>query len=191
MQGGFEATGNIREYERSLGSQRTPIIALTAHAMMGDREKCIQAQMDEYLSKPLQQNHLIQTILKCATLGGQLLEKNRERELARAADAVTGARRDTVSPTLTATYQTAVAAAAAGVAGAAVPPAPAPAPSAAASSVVVPPAAAIVRPPLLAVRASTVLAPAGDERAYGAAALEKDEEVVVRGSLSEPNVRAV
>jgi len=49
---------------------------------MGDREKCIQAQMDEYLSKPLQQNHLIQTILKCATLGGQLLEKNRERDLA-------------------------------------------------------------------------------------------------------------
>jgi osomolarity two-component system, sensor histidine kinase NIK1 len=37
--------------------------------------------MDEYLSKPLQQNHLIQTILKCATLGGALLEKNREREL--------------------------------------------------------------------------------------------------------------
>ncbi|KAK4238665.1 hypothetical protein C8A03DRAFT_33316 [Achaetomium macrosporum] len=94
IMGGFEATGKIREYERSLGSQRTPIIALTAHAMMGDREKCIQAQMDEYLSKPLQQNHLIQTILKCATLGGQLLEKNRERELARAADAATGGRRD-------------------------------------------------------------------------------------------------
>jgi osomolarity two-component system sensor histidine kinase NIK1 len=89
-QGGFEATANIREYERSLGTQRTPIIALTAHAMMGDRERCIQAQMDEYLSKPLQQNHLIQTILKCATLGGPLLEKNRERELARAADAATG-----------------------------------------------------------------------------------------------------
>lgn len=53
--------------------------------MMGDREKCIQAQMDEYLSKPLQQNHLIQTILKCATLGGALLEKNREREAALAA----------------------------------------------------------------------------------------------------------
>lgn len=82
-QGGFEATGKIREYERSLGAHRTPIIALTAHAMMGDRERCIQAQMDEYLSKPLQQNHLIQTILKCATLGGALLEKNRERELTR------------------------------------------------------------------------------------------------------------
>ena len=55
--------------------------------MMGDREKCIQAQMDEYLSKPLQQNHLIQTILKCATLGGQLLEKNRERGLVRQPEA--------------------------------------------------------------------------------------------------------
>jgi osomolarity two-component system, sensor histidine kinase NIK1 len=46
--------------------------------MLGDREKCIQAQMDEYLSKPLKQNHLIQTILKCATLGGHLLEKGRD-----------------------------------------------------------------------------------------------------------------
>ncbi|KAM7206984.1 putative histidine kinase [Rhypophila sp. PSN 637] len=98
VMGGFEATAKIREYERSLGSQRTPIIALTAHAMMGDREKCIQAQMDEYLSKPLQQNHLIQTILKCATLGGQLLEKNRERELTRAVDAATVSRRDNGSP---------------------------------------------------------------------------------------------
>ncbi|KAF5134188.1 Histidine protein kinase NIK1 [Metarhizium anisopliae] len=87
IMGGFEATGKIRDYERGMGTHRTPIIALTAHAMMGDREKCIQAQMDEYLSKPLQQNHLIQTILKCATLGGPLLEKNRERELAIQADA--------------------------------------------------------------------------------------------------------
>lgn len=53
---------------------------------MGDREKCIQAQMDEYLSKPLQQNHLIQTILKCATLGGALLEKNRDRDISRQVD---------------------------------------------------------------------------------------------------------
>jgi osomolarity two-component system sensor histidine kinase NIK1 len=80
IMGGFEATGKIREYEESL-PYRTPIIALTAHAMMGDREKCIQAQMDEYLSKPLQQNHLIQTILKCVTLGGPLLEHNRESDL--------------------------------------------------------------------------------------------------------------
>ena len=66
--------------------------------MMGDREKCIQAQMDEYLSKPLQQNHLIQTILKCATLGGQLLEKNRERELTRTAEAVAAGGRNKTAP---------------------------------------------------------------------------------------------
>ena len=87
LQGGFEATAKIREYERSLGSLRTPIIALTAHAMLGDREKCIQAQMDEYLSKPLKQNHLIQTILKCATLGGHLLEKGREARTPASEDA--------------------------------------------------------------------------------------------------------
>lgn len=54
--------------------------------MMGDRERCMQAQMDEYLSKPLQQNHLIQTILKCATLGG-VLAQNRDRDMSRQADA--------------------------------------------------------------------------------------------------------
>ena len=47
--------------------------------MMGDREKCIQAQMDEYLSKPLNANLMLQTILKCATLGGKLLERNAHR----------------------------------------------------------------------------------------------------------------
>ncbi|CAI7639393.1 uncharacterized protein N7487_004513 [Penicillium crustosum] len=81
VMGGFEATGKIREYERESGLQRTPIIALTAHAMLGDREKCIQAQMDEYLSKPLKQNQMMQTILKCATLGGSLLEKSKESRI--------------------------------------------------------------------------------------------------------------
>ncbi|KAH7124627.1 CheY-like superfamily [Dactylonectria macrodidyma] len=82
IMGGFEATGKIREYERGMGTHRTPIIALTAYVIIDDCEKCIQAQMDEYLSKPLQQSHLMQTILKCATLRGPLLEKNRECELA-------------------------------------------------------------------------------------------------------------
>lgn len=81
IMGGFEATKEIRNWERAEGLTRTPIIALTAHAMMGDREKCIQAQMDEYLTKPLKQNQMMQTILKCATLGGKLLEKSRETRL--------------------------------------------------------------------------------------------------------------
>ena len=81
VMGGFEATGKIREYEKERGLPRTPIVALTAHAMLGDRERCIQAQMDEYLSKPLKPNQMIQTILKCATLGGPLLEKSKESRM--------------------------------------------------------------------------------------------------------------
>ena len=78
VMGGFEATAKIREYEQAHALSRSPIIALTAHAMLGDREKCIQAQMDEYLSKPLKPNQLVQTILKCATLGGALLERKND-----------------------------------------------------------------------------------------------------------------
>jgi len=78
IMGGFEATNKIRIWELENELSRTPIIALTAHAMLGDREKCIQAQMDEYLSKPLKPTQLIQTILKCATLGGALLERNND-----------------------------------------------------------------------------------------------------------------
>lgn len=88
IMGGFEATAKIREYEREEGLPRSPIIALTAHAMLGDREKCIQAQMDEYLTKPLKQNQMMQTILKCATLGGKLLERGKEKRLSAKDDAL-------------------------------------------------------------------------------------------------------
>jgi two-component system, sensor histidine kinase and response regulator len=54
---GLEATAAIREKEKSSG-QRQPIIALTAHAMKGDREKCIAGGMDGYLTKPIRPQEL-------------------------------------------------------------------------------------------------------------------------------------
>ncbi|KAF8922872.1 histidine kinase osmosensor, partial [Dissophora ornata] len=65
IMGGFEATQEIRKLETLRGGQdHLPIIALTAHAMIGDREKCLAAGMDEYVTKPLRVNELIATINK-------------------------------------------------------------------------------------------------------------------------------
>ena len=50
---GLEATQLIREFEKSTGNH-IPIIAMTAHAMQGDRERCLEAGMDDYVTKPLQ-----------------------------------------------------------------------------------------------------------------------------------------
>jgi CheY-like chemotaxis protein len=58
---GLAATGAIREHERAAGG-RVPIIAMTAHAMKGDRERCLQAGMDGYVSKPVEADHLIEAV---------------------------------------------------------------------------------------------------------------------------------
>ncbi len=58
---GFEATAALRAGERGSGQHR-PIVAMTAHAMKGDRERCLLAGMDEYLAKPIQPAELYDLI---------------------------------------------------------------------------------------------------------------------------------
>ena len=68
---GMEATGEIREHERRTGA-RTPIYALTAHAMKGDRERCLAVGMDGYLTKPIQSQELCK-LLDSVGLGENLI----------------------------------------------------------------------------------------------------------------------
>jgi CheY-like chemotaxis protein len=58
---GFEATAAIRETEKKSG-QHLPIIGLTAHAMKGDKERCLAAGMDGYVTKPIRVEDLIEAI---------------------------------------------------------------------------------------------------------------------------------
>ncbi|MDG1894970.1 MAG: response regulator, partial [Fuerstiella sp.] len=59
---GFAATAEIRKLQRQSGLV-TPIVAMTAHAMKGDRERCIEAGMDEYLSKPIRTKQLAEMLV--------------------------------------------------------------------------------------------------------------------------------
>ncbi len=61
---GYKCTSKIRDYEQAAGLNRTPIMAMTANAMMGDREKCLDAGMDDYMSKPLNRYILEKTLKK-------------------------------------------------------------------------------------------------------------------------------
>ena len=58
---GFEATRRIRELEETTGGHTT-IVAMTAHAMAGDRERCLAAGMDDYVSKPLRKEDLLRVL---------------------------------------------------------------------------------------------------------------------------------
>ena len=64
---GFEATARIREIEST--GEHTPIVAMTAHAMAGDRERCLAAGMDDYLSKPIRPEDLQRVLGAIATDG--------------------------------------------------------------------------------------------------------------------------
>ena len=56
---GFQATGMIREQDREI-----PIVAMTAKALKADREDCLEAGMDDYISKPVSLDELKQTLKK-------------------------------------------------------------------------------------------------------------------------------
>jgi two-component system, sensor histidine kinase and response regulator len=65
---GMQATAEIRSQERQKGG-RVPIIAMTAHAMKGDRERCLKAGMDGYVSKPIQTHELFNAIAALVPMG--------------------------------------------------------------------------------------------------------------------------
>jgi CheY-like chemotaxis protein len=58
---GFEATAILREKQKKKGIL-TPIIAMTAHALSGDRERCLKAGMDDYVSKPFRPEELFRAV---------------------------------------------------------------------------------------------------------------------------------
>jgi two-component system sensor histidine kinase/response regulator len=60
---GFVATRAIRDREKQT-STHLPIIAMTAHAMSGDRERCMEAGMDDYISKPINARALLSLVEK-------------------------------------------------------------------------------------------------------------------------------
>ena len=59
VMGGLEACSEIRRWEASSGSGRVPIVAMTAHAMQGDREKCLEAGASDYITKPVDADQLL------------------------------------------------------------------------------------------------------------------------------------
>ncbi len=61
---GYEATRAIRSSESRVRNHKVPIVAMTAHAMQGDREKCIEAGMDDYIAKPVNPQDLADTLEK-------------------------------------------------------------------------------------------------------------------------------
>ena len=71
---GREATRKIRSHEAAAGLERIPIIALTGHALKDDREACLTAGMNAYLSKPVKQAELME---KLETYSGKAIDIQR------------------------------------------------------------------------------------------------------------------
>ena len=67
---GYEATRWIRSRDSGVRNPDIPIIAMTAHAMKGDRERCLAAGMNDYISKPVQPKELAETLARWLTQAG-------------------------------------------------------------------------------------------------------------------------
>lgn len=76
---GFEATKLIREREQITGNH-IPIIAMTAHAMKGDRDRCLETGMDDYVSKPVKSEDLLQAISRVLNQKIKIIKKNPKNE---------------------------------------------------------------------------------------------------------------
>ncbi len=72
---GFEATQQIRLFESETGADRVTVVALTANAMQGDRDKCLAAGMDDYLTKPYTLKDLFETLSSWLTAVSSPSEK--------------------------------------------------------------------------------------------------------------------
>ncbi len=78
---GLSATAEIRRREQTAAGPRVPVIALTANAMEGDRERCLAAGMDDFLSKPFTQQQLATLLRRWLAL--RVLPESARRDLAR------------------------------------------------------------------------------------------------------------
>ena len=76
---GFEATGIIRDENSAVKNHLIPVIAMTAFAMKGDREKCLEAGMNEYVAKPVKPDQLAEVINRFISSG--IVEKKRKISL--------------------------------------------------------------------------------------------------------------
>lgn len=77
---GLEATRKIRQWEKERGGRRMTIIALTALAMQGDREKCLQAGMDDYLPKPIEKKQLLDMLTRYLTSSALVVDSDMESQ---------------------------------------------------------------------------------------------------------------